>query len=62
MLSMLMNEDYNKYYNWQNYLVLYDVIRSRVNSLGTKLGYSGRLINVIGSCLEKDEASRISVD
>jgi len=33
MLAILMNEDYNKYYDWKSNLILFDVIRSRINSL-----------------------------
>ncbi len=61
MLSMLMNEDFNKYYDWQNYLIQYDVIKSRLNSLGQKLGYSPKLIALLQSCLEKNEGERASV-
>ena len=59
---MLMNEDFNKYYDWENYQVLYDVIRSRLNSLAQKLGYSSKLVSFIQGCLERDEMNRISVD
>jgi len=61
MLAMLMNEDYNKYYDWQRNQILFDVIRSRINSLSNKLGYSPQLISLVQSCLEKDEYSRSSV-
>jgi serine/threonine protein kinase len=62
ILSMLMNEDFNKYYDWTNYQILYDVIRSRIKSLGNKLGYSSHMIAFIEECLKKDEKERISVD
>lgn len=58
---MLMNEDFNKYYDWKNNLVQFDIIKSRLNSLGQKLNYSKKLISVIQSCLEKDEHERASI-
>lgn len=62
MLAILMNEDYNKYYDWKSNLILYDVIRSRINSLSQKLKYSSNLVTLIAGCLEKDEEQRISVN
>jgi hypothetical protein len=38
------------------------VIRSRLNSLGQKFGYSTKLISFIQACLERDEFSRTGVD
>ena len=61
MLAILMNEDYNKYYDLKSNLILYDVIRSRLNSLSLKLKYSGRLVSLISGCLEKSEEQRLSV-
>ena len=55
MLAILMNEDYNKYYDWKGNLVLFDVIRSRLNSLSSKLKYSANLVTLISGCLEKNE-------
>lgn len=55
MLAILMNEDYNKYYDWKSNLVLFDVIRSRLNSLSSKLKYSANLVTLISGCLEKGE-------
>ena len=56
-----MNEDYNKYYDWKANLVLFDVIRSRLNSLTSKLKYSANLVTLISGCLEKGEDQRLSV-
>lgn len=59
---MLMNEDFNKYYDWESHQILWDVIRSRLNSLGQKLGYSSKIINLVQRCLDRDEFSRVGVN
>lgn len=61
MLAILMNEDYNKYYDWKSNLILFDVIRSRINSLSQKLKYSSNLVTLISGCLEKNEDQRSSI-
>lgn len=62
MLAILMNEDYNKYYDWKSNLILFDVIRSRINSLSQKLKYSSNLVTLISGCLEKNEDQRSSIN
>lgn len=61
LLSALVNEDFNNYYDWKNYQIRYDVIRGRIISLKKELLYSKKFVDILESMLERDEFVRIGV-
>ena len=61
LLSTLINEDYNNYYNWKSYQIRFDAIRNRLLKLKMEMGYSDKLIKVIERMLDTDEFTRIGI-
>ncbi len=61
LLTCLVNEDYNNYYDWPKFSVNDLIIRSRLMKLTTDFKYSSKLVNLISRMVETDEFSRIGV-
>lgn len=61
VLSALVNEDFNMYYDWKNYQIFYDLIRNRMIRLEKDYGYSKEFTNILEKLLERDEFERIGV-
>ena len=60
MLSSLINEDFNVYYDWNSMKVNYELLKERLISLKKKYGYSKDFIEILKKCLRKDELQRLS--
>ena len=57
LLSMLINEDYNRYYNWERCEINFPSIRKRIQIL-IQMGYSKELVTFVKKMLENEEFLR----
>lgn len=57
LLSMMINEDYNIYYDWKNYRVNQNQIFSRIEKL-REMKYSQNMINLLHKMLKPDDYDR----
>jgi hypothetical protein len=46
LLSMLINEDYNRYYNWERCEISFPAIKKRIQIL-IQMGYSKELVTFV---------------
>lgn len=61
ILSTVFNEDYNKYYDWPNHIVRYDIVKERLVRL-LNMGYSKQLVAILSRMLESDENMRVPLN
>jgi hypothetical protein len=54
---MMINEDYNRYYDWKNYRLNHDVIQSRIDRL-REMKYTNNLIDILSKMLRPDDSDR----
>ena len=59
-LCAAMNEDYNKYYDWPNYRIRYDLIKKDFARM-KGIGFSNQLIELLDRMIEETEARRIKL-
>lgn len=61
LLAMILNEDFNNYYNWHFPTILFDIIENRLDIL-QKLGYSRKLFELVQVMINPDEYTRPDLD
>jgi len=60
ILSMLMNEEYSKYYHWESFKINHDTISRKLSNLA-QLGYTPSLIQTLSGMLQIEEHNRVSI-
>ena len=62
VLSSLVNDDFDLYYDWEKLQIKYNIIQERVASLRFNLRYSEQLIGIVEKMLIIDDFYRIGVN
>lgn len=61
ILSLLINEDFNVYYDWDKCMINFPLIKKRIQQLN-QMNYSRTLVNFVSSMLENDEQLRPKIN
>ena len=59
-LCACVNEDFNKYYDWPNYRVRYDLVKEDLSRM-RRIGYSQDLVEFLDRCIEQTEDRRYNM-